>query len=61
MSAMSDVVWEIVLFLLQWDLFYFALGALAILILLWVLNFIITLKEDSDEDHLHKRKDHRHR
>ena len=58
---MSDAVWEIIMFLLQWDLFYFAIGALAILILLWLLQFIITLKEDKDEDNLHKRKDHRHR
>ena len=58
---MIDIVWEIVTFLLAWDLFYYTVGALAVLILLWVLNFIITLKEDSDEDHIHKRKDHRHR
>ena len=58
---MSDAVWEIIMFLLQWDLFYFAIGALAILILLWLLQFIITLKEDKDEDHIHKRKDHRDR
>ena len=58
---MSDAVWEIIMFLLQWDLFYFAIGALAILILLWLLQFIITLKEDKDEDNLHKRKNHRHR
>ena len=58
---MSDAVWEIIMFLLQWDLFYFAIGALAILILLWLLQFVIALKEDKDEDNLHKRKDHRHR
>ena len=58
---MSDAVWEIIMFLLQWDLFYFAIGALAILILLWLLQFIITLKEDKDEDNLHKRKNHRDR
>lgn len=58
---MSDAVWEIIMFLLQWDLFYFAIGALAILILLWLLQFVITLKEDRDENNLHKRKDHRNR
>ena len=58
---MSDAVWEIIMFLLRWDLFYFAIGALAILILLWLLQFVITLKEDQDEDNIHKRKDHRHR
>ena len=58
---MNDFVWELIWFLLQWDLFYFAIGALAVLILFWLLDFIITLKEDHDEDNLHKRKNHRHR
>lgn len=57
---MSETVWEIIAFLLSWDLFYVVVGSLAVLILFWLLDFIITLKEDRDDDYIHQRKDHRH-
>lgn len=57
---MSETVWEIITFLLSWDLFYVVVGSLAALILFWLLDFIIILKEDHDDDYIHQRKDHRH-
>lgn len=57
---MTDIVWEIITFLLAWDLFYYTVGALAVLILFWLLSFIITLKEDHEDDYIHQRKNNRH-
>ena len=43
---MSDFIIQCVLFLLRFDLTYTVIGALAILILCWLVRFIITLMED---------------
>ena len=56
---MSDFIWQCIWYLLQYDLTYITLAAFALLVVLWLVRFIITLKEDQDEDNLHKRKNHR--
>ena len=39
-------VWQCVLYLLQYDLTYIAIGAFAILIVCGLVRFVIELKED---------------
>ena len=56
---MSDFIWQCIWYLLQYDLAYITLAAFALLVVLWLVRFIMTLKEDQDEDNIHKRKDHR--
>ena len=46
---MNDFIWQCVLFLMQYDLTYTVLAAIAILVVLWVIRFIIALMEDNDE------------
>lgn len=46
---MSDFVWQCALFLLEYDLTYTVIGALAIVIVCSLVRFVIKLKEDYDE------------
>ena len=56
-----DFIIQCASFLLGLDLLYTTIGALAVLIVCWLIRFIVTLKEDRDENYLHKRKNHRDR